>query len=64
VPGGEDVDVVVGQQLLDAGALDVVVLDDEQLAPSRRGVLAQLLDGRGQPLGGGRLGDEGERARD
>ena len=60
--GDDDVEVVVGQQLLDAQLLGGVVLDDQQPLAARRRVGLDAGDRRLEPFGGRRLVDERERA--
>ena len=60
--GGHDLDVVVAEQLGDAHLLGLVVLHDQQRL--RRGLAYSLMRDKAafDALGGGRLGDERERA--
>ena len=60
--GGVDLDVVVAEQLADAHLLGRIVLDHEQPLAARLGVLLDPRDRGLDALGGGRLGDERERA--
>ena len=48
--GGVDLDVAVGQELDDALALDLVVLDDQEALDVRLDELADLLEALLQPL--------------
>ncbi len=60
--GGDDFDVVVVEQFLDAHLFRRVVLDDQQPLAARLCVFLDLGQRRGDALGGGRLVHEGERA--
>ena len=59
---GLDLDVVVPQQLDEALAFDVVVLDDEQTLLVRRHVGLDAIERRFEVLGGRRLDQVRERA--
>ena len=60
--GGDDLDIVVAEQLADAHLLGLVVLDDEQALAARRGIFLDPRQRRVHAFGGRRLGDEREGA--
>src|SRR5581483_1531816 len=60
--GGDDLDVVMAEELGDRKLLARIVLDDEETSPPRLGELLDARERRVDALGGRRLGDEGEGA--
>ena len=62
VADGDDLDVVVAEQLADAHLLGGIVLDHQQPLAARLGIFLDAVEHRLDAFGRHRLGDEGERA--